>query len=89
MAGGARPGAGRKPGVPNKSKGEIKELALQYAPEAVAELARLAREAESEQTRLGAIKEILDRAYGKSVQMLAGDPNGQPVRFVIDGAPKV
>jgi hypothetical protein len=33
-----------------------------------AELARLAKNAQSEQARVTAIKEILDRAYGKSKQ---------------------
>jgi hypothetical protein len=33
---------------------------------ALAELARLAEHAESEQARVSACKEILDRAYGKS-----------------------
>jgi hypothetical protein len=35
---------------------------------ALAELARLAEHAESEQARVSACKEILDRAYGKSTQ---------------------
>jgi hypothetical protein len=37
-----------------------------HGPDAVAELARLAKNAESEQSPVVAIKEILDRAYGKS-----------------------
>lgn len=68
---------GRKKGVPNKATAEIKDLAQQYAPEAVKELARLATEAESEPARVSAIKEILDRAYGRSTQSvdLSGDMN--------------
>jgi hypothetical protein len=74
--GGKREGAGRKKGIPNKSTAEIKELAQQYAPEAIAELARLMKEAESEAARVTAIKEILDRAYGKSPQALTGEGGG-------------
>jgi hypothetical protein len=44
---------------------EIKELARQYALIAVRELARLATKAHSEQARIAAIKEILDRGYGR------------------------
>jgi hypothetical protein len=31
MAGGKRPGAGRKPGIPNKLTGELKEMILEAA----------------------------------------------------------
>lgn len=85
--GGKRPGAGRKPGVPNKASGEIRAMAQQHGPQALVELARLASEAESEQARLGAIREILDRAYGKPVQMVSGDPDGVPVSFLITNGP--
>jgi hypothetical protein len=57
--------AGRKVGIPNKATADIKALAQSYAPEAVKELARLALNAQSEQARVTAIKEILDRAFGK------------------------
>lgn len=57
---------GRQKGTPNKATAEIKDLARSFAPEAMAELARLARSATSEQARVAAIKEILDRGYGRS-----------------------
>jgi hypothetical protein len=59
---------GRKKGTPNKATREVKDLAQQYAPDALKELARLAREAENESARVSAIKELLDRAYGKAPQ---------------------
>lgn len=59
---------GRPKGRPNKATAEIRELAAKYGPDALAELARLSREAESERARVAACKEILDRAYGKSLQ---------------------
>jgi hypothetical protein len=69
MAGrGSKPGkrrGGRQAGAPNKATADVKALAQSYAPEAVKQLARLALNAQSEQARVAAIKEILDRAYGK------------------------
>jgi hypothetical protein len=71
--GGARPGAGRKPGSQNKATAEIRDLARNYAPEAIEELARLAMGAMSETARVAAIRELLDRAYGKPKQELEAD----------------
>src|SRR5262245_49548756 len=71
-SGGRRPGSGRKKGTPNKVTAEIKELAQQYGPEAIAELARPATKAESEAARVAAIKELLDRGYGRAVQPIEG-----------------
>ena len=56
---------GRLKGTPNKATVEIKELARRYALIAVRELARLAIKAQSEQARIAACKEILDRGYGR------------------------
>lgn len=67
---------GRKKGVPNKATSDLRELAKQYAPSALKELARLANEAESETARVSAIKELFDRAYGKSPQAHTG-PDGE------------
>ncbi len=82
--GGARQGAGRKPGSQNKATAAVRELAQQYAPAAIAELARLAKSAKSEAARVAAIREILDRAYGRSQQPLA-DADGRVVSFTIMG----
>src|SRR5262245_7890914 len=71
-SGGRRPGSGRKKGTPNKVTAEIKELAQKYGPEAIAELARLATKAESEAARVAAIRELLDRGYGRAVQPIEG-----------------
>jgi len=82
--GGKREGAGRKKGVPNKATSDLRELARQYTPSALRELARLANEAESETARVTAIKELFDRAYGKAPQSMEhstkdGQPLFQPV----------
>ena len=49
----------------SKSGREIRERAQQQASEAVDQLAELAKSAESESVRLAAVKELLDRGYGK------------------------
>lgn len=61
---------GRVAGTPNKSTAAIKELGGQYGPAALAELARLATNADSEQARVAACKELLNRAYGKAPQYI-------------------
>jgi hypothetical protein len=77
--GGKRPGAGRPPGAHNKVTAEVKVLALVHAPAAIKELARIMMKSDSDTARVSAIKEILDRAYGKSVQALqALDEHGNP-----------
>ena len=84
---GAKPGerrGGRKKGVPNKLtsevRAEVKALAQKYAPAALKELGRLSVEAESEQARVAASKEILDRAYGKATQPVSGDADADPLQ---------
>jgi hypothetical protein len=47
----------------------------------VPELVRLATEAENEATRLGAIREIFDRAIGKAAQQIEG-------KMQVGGAPE-
>lgn len=77
MPRGSKPGehrGGRKPGTPNKATRDIRELAQVHSTEAVKELAKLAglvkgtKGAESEQARIAALKELLDRGYGKPTQ---------------------
>ena len=53
--------------------GELRELARAHAPEAIKELARLAVKAKSESARISAIRELLDRGFGKPTQFLAAD----------------
>jgi hypothetical protein len=67
------------------------KLAGKYAPAAIKELARLATKAESEQARVSAIKEILDRSFGKAPQALSVDGDVgltvQILRFNADDPP--
>lgn len=69
MAKGKKTG-GRSAGQPNNVTVELKTLARIYTPAAVKELGRLSVSAESEQARVAAIKELLDRGYGKASQIL-------------------
>lgn len=74
MAAGRKTG-GRKPGSVNKATAEVKSLAQKYGPSAVEKLAKLAGltkepAAQSEQAQVAAVKELLDRGYGKATQFL-------------------
>jgi hypothetical protein len=66
MAHGSKTG-GRQKGSVNKATAEVRDLALEYGPAAVAELARLSTAAESETARIQACNGIIERAYGKAV----------------------
>ena len=85
MPRGSKPGerrGGRQLGTQNKITQDIRDLALKYGPSAIAEAARLSREAESESTRLVAVGIILDRAYGKAPQQIQhGGAEGGPIEF--------
>jgi hypothetical protein len=59
---------GRKPGVPNKASGDVRALAQRYGPAVIKGLYKLWKEAESEQARIMAGRELLDRGYGKAHQ---------------------
>ena len=52
--------------MPNKATAEIRMLARAHGPAVIQELARLAKEAQSEQARISACNALLDRAYGRS-----------------------
>ncbi len=59
---------GRKAGTLNKVSADVRELAGQYGPAVITELARLATGADSEQVRVSAGRELLDRGFGKPTQ---------------------
>lgn len=81
--GGKRNGAGRKRGSINgsradkrsialKAKDDIMEMAREYAPIALKALTDIAEAGESESARVSASSVLLDRAYGKAIQPVAG-----------------
>ena len=61
-------GESGNPGGRPKVIAELRELARAQAPDATKELARLAIKAKSETARVAAIRELLDRGYGKAGQ---------------------
>ena len=86
--GGKRLGSGRKAGVPNRTTAECRKCARKYGLAAIKELAKLAGlmpggkgRAESEQARIAACREILDRAYGKPAQPLTGEGGEGPIQI--------
>lgn len=67
MPAGVRLG-GRKKGVPNKATADIKAYAQKHGKAAIEGILKLARRAKSEQVRLNAWTELMNRAYGKPAQ---------------------
>lgn len=87
--GGKRSGAGRPRGSVNKATDDIKALAREYTGEALEALVAVVRDGESEAARVSAANALLDRGYGKPSQVLSGDSEGGPHRFVIEtGVPR-
>jgi len=84
--GGARPGAGRPPGAPNKLSRPLKELASQYTEDSIHTLVTLRDHAESEQVRLQAANALLDRGHGRPRQELDVTQNNG-VRVFVYGEP--
>ena len=83
--GGRREGAGRPLGSPNRLTRPLKELASEYGPDALKTLVQIMNEGESEQARIAAAKELLDRGYGRPRPET--DPKHEPLRIIIDGRP--
>jgi len=66
-------GESGNPGGRPKTIGELRALARAHAADAIEELARLAVKAKSEAVRIAAIRELLDRGFGKATQFVAVD----------------
>lgn len=79
MPAGAKPGerrGGRAKGTPNHATKELKELARQHCEAALETIVQLMQSSENDQTRLAAAKELIDRGYGKAVQSIEADVQG-------------
>lgn len=72
---------GRKKGTVNKITADVKALARIHGADAVSVLANLMKQADSDQAKISAAKELLDRGYGKATQILAGDEEA-PLRMI-------
>ena len=80
-----RKGQSGNPGGRPKVLGDVQELARQHAPKVIVELARLALKAKSETARIAAIRELLDRCYGRPRQaMEVSVPAGDPIQLLLD-----
>lgn len=80
-----RPTRPRDPDAsPDAAAAEIRAAIRAHVPDAIRELARLAREATSEQARVSAINALIDRGYGdlKHLAEADEDVSGITVRFV-------
>jgi hypothetical protein len=84
--GGKRAGAGREKGSKNENVPNIKALASKYALQCVESLAKIVTRSKNEGNRIAAASELLNRAYGKPSQAIAGDPE-QPVEMIISWKP--
>ena len=86
-AGGKREGAGRKKGVPNKANAEIKKAAQKHTAKAVEIISQLMLNGESEQVRLAAARELIDRGHGKAMQSVehTGEGGG-PIKASVEVA---
>jgi hypothetical protein len=71
-------GQSGNPGGRPKVLHEVRELARTHCPAAIEELARLALNSKNEALRLAAIRELLDRGYGKPVPEIEGEV-GAPI----------
>jgi hypothetical protein len=81
--GGARPGAGRKPGKVGQAKRDLAAMARTHAEAALKTLADIALQGESEAARVSAANAILDRGYGKPTQPISGDEDEAPVGIAL------
>ena len=80
-----RKGQSGNPGGRPKVLGDVQELARQHAPTVIVELARLALRAKSETARIAAIRELLDRGYGRPRQVMeVSVPADNPLQLLLD-----
>lgn len=86
-SGGKREGSGRKKGVPNKVNADIRAAARRHTAKALEIISKLMIEGESEQVRLAAAKEIMDRGHGKPMQSVEhSGEGGGPIKASVEVA---
>lgn len=67
---------GRQKGTPNKATAQLKAIAQKHTKAALDTLVIVMTTGESEQARIGAARELLDRGYGKPSQALTDADGG-------------
>lgn len=75
-------GSGRVKGQPNHATLEVKSLARKYGEDAIHTLATLMIGADSDQAKIAAARELLDRGYGKATQPLSGDDDAPAIKVI-------
>jgi hypothetical protein len=73
---------GRKPGVMNKRKIELRDRIRRHEEVLVNRLLRIALHGETETNSLAAINSLLDRGYGKPVQSIEGTGTALAIQIV-------
>jgi len=68
---------GRTAGTPNKATAEVRAYAGEYTKAAIDGLVKVARSSKSDQAKVAAWREILDRAVGRPAQAVI-DADGVP-----------
>jgi hypothetical protein len=81
---GFKPGESGNPG--GRPKSDVVSLARQHTPEAINRLVALMRQDDDLDIALAATSAIIDRGWGRPVQMVTGNPD-QPVSFEIVWGP--
>ena len=82
------PGSGRVKGTLNHATTEIRELCRQHGPQIIVKLTEIAglvpgvEGSQYDQCRILALRELLDRGYGRPMQPLAGQI-GEPITVLI------
>lgn len=72
--GGARPGAGRRKGAPNKATVIVKDAAQAFTADALETLAKIMKDTEAPAAaRVAAANALLDRGHGKPKQSVDVD----------------
>src|SRR4051812_15850934 len=91
-------GSGRKAGTPNRATAEVKTLAQEHGPTAIARLADVMNDpAAPWQAQIAAARELLDRGYGKAssshlavhMQVQANPLAGMPLAESADRAEQI
>ena len=69
--------------MPNKATADVKAAAQKYTTRALAVLAGIMENSETDAARVAAAKELLDRGHGKSPQSLTGEGGEGPITVVV------
>lgn len=85
--GGFQKGRSGNPGGRPKETGEVRDLARQHTPAALAALRDIMSDQKAPPSaRVAASEALLNRAWGRPTQMIAGDEDAGPVEMIVSWA---